>query len=123
MRFFGEFEAGEGGVPVPVRSAKQRALLALQRGSGSARPADQRAVVMWIFTVASLRCSRSARSAVAPVSCLSASAAAPSERSWAEVLDRVAVIDGPAGLRLSRAATVRIRVGRTALTSLLAGTA
>ena len=49
-------------MPVPVRSAKQRALLALQRGSGSARPADRRAVVGWIFTVASLRCSRSARS-------------------------------------------------------------
>ena len=35
MRFFGEFEAVEGGVPVPVRGAKQRtvlALLALHRG-------------------------------------------------------------------------------------------
>ena len=35
VRFFGEFEAIEGGVPVPVRGAKQRAilaLLALQRG-------------------------------------------------------------------------------------------
>jgi predicted ATPase/DNA-binding SARP family transcriptional activator len=35
VRFFGEFEAMEGGVPVPVRGAKQRAilaLLALQRG-------------------------------------------------------------------------------------------
>ena len=35
VRFFGEFEAVEGGVPVPVRGAKQRtvlALLALHRG-------------------------------------------------------------------------------------------
>ncbi len=35
VRFFGEFEAVEGGVPVPVRGVKQRtvlALLALQRG-------------------------------------------------------------------------------------------
>ena len=35
VRFFGEFEAMEGGVPVPVRGTKQRAvlaLLALQRG-------------------------------------------------------------------------------------------
>ena len=35
VRFFGEFEATEGGVPVPVRGTKQRsvlALLALQRG-------------------------------------------------------------------------------------------
>jgi len=35
VRFFGEFEAMDGGVPVPVRGAKQRAilaLLALQRG-------------------------------------------------------------------------------------------
>ncbi len=35
MRFFGEFEAVEGGVPVPVRGARQRtvlALLALHRG-------------------------------------------------------------------------------------------
>ncbi len=35
VRFFGEFEAREGGVPVPVRGTKQRAvlaLLALQRG-------------------------------------------------------------------------------------------
>jgi DNA-binding SARP family transcriptional activator len=35
VRFFGEFEAVEGGVPTPVRGAKQRtvlALLALQRG-------------------------------------------------------------------------------------------
>ncbi len=35
MRFFGEFEAVEAGVPVPVRGAKQRtvlALLALHRG-------------------------------------------------------------------------------------------
>jgi predicted ATPase/DNA-binding SARP family transcriptional activator len=29
VRFFGEFEAVEGGVPVPVRGAKQRAVLAL----------------------------------------------------------------------------------------------
>ena len=29
VRFFGEFEAMEGGVPVPVRGAKQRAILAL----------------------------------------------------------------------------------------------
>ena len=39
VRFFGEFEAVDGGVPVPVRGAKQRAvlaLLALQRGSPSA---------------------------------------------------------------------------------------
>jgi hypothetical protein len=54
--------------------------LVLQRGSRQRQPADRCAVVMWIFTVTSLRCSRSARSAVAPVSCLSASAAAPSER-------------------------------------------
>jgi predicted ATPase/DNA-binding SARP family transcriptional activator len=36
VRFFGEFEAVEGGVPVPVRGAKQRtvlALLALHRGN------------------------------------------------------------------------------------------
>jgi hypothetical protein len=33
VRFFGEFEAGEGGVPVPGRGAKQRAMLALQRVS------------------------------------------------------------------------------------------
>ncbi len=35
VRFFGEFEAVEGGVPVPVQGAKQRtvlALLALHRG-------------------------------------------------------------------------------------------
>ena len=35
VRFFGEFEVSEDGVPVPVRGAKQRALLAmlaLQRG-------------------------------------------------------------------------------------------
>ena len=35
VRFFGEFEAVEAGVPVPVRGAKQRtvlALLALHRG-------------------------------------------------------------------------------------------
>ena len=35
VKFFGEFEAVESGVPVPVRGAKQRtvlALLALQRG-------------------------------------------------------------------------------------------
>ena len=38
VRFFGEFEAVQAGVPVPVRGAKQRALLALlalQRGSRS----------------------------------------------------------------------------------------
>src|SRR5450755_2150025 len=32
VRLFGELEALAGGVPVPVRGAKQRALLALQRG-------------------------------------------------------------------------------------------
>jgi DNA-binding SARP family transcriptional activator len=39
VRFFGEFEALAGGVPVPVRGTKQRtvlALLALQRGGPSA---------------------------------------------------------------------------------------
>jgi DNA-binding SARP family transcriptional activator len=29
VKFFGEFEAVEGGVPVPVRGAKQRTFLAL----------------------------------------------------------------------------------------------
>jgi DNA-binding SARP family transcriptional activator len=32
VRLFGELEAVAEGVPVPVRGAKQRALLALQRG-------------------------------------------------------------------------------------------
>ena len=39
VRFFGEFEALERGVPMPVRGVKQRtvlALLALQRGNPSA---------------------------------------------------------------------------------------
>ena len=39
VRLFGELEAVAAGVPVPVRGAKQRALLALlalQRGSRSA---------------------------------------------------------------------------------------
>ena len=39
VRFFGEFEATEGGVPVSVRGTKQRAvlaLLALQHGGPSA---------------------------------------------------------------------------------------
>ena len=48
VRFFGEFEAIEAGVPVPVRGTKQRAvlaLLALQRG----RPvsADRLIDVLW----------------------------------------------------------------------------
>ena len=48
VRFFGEFEALEAGVPVPVRGTKQRrllALLALHRG----RPvrADRLIDVLW----------------------------------------------------------------------------
>ena len=48
VRLFGELEAVEAGVPVPVRGTKQRALLALlalQPGeAGQRRPADRRAV-------------------------------------------------------------------------------
>ena len=48
VRFFGEFEALEGGVPMPVRGAKQRtvlALLALQRGKPVS--ADRLIDVLW----------------------------------------------------------------------------
>jgi DNA-binding SARP family transcriptional activator len=48
VRFFGEFEAMEGGVPVPVRGTKQRtvlALLALQRGKPVS--ADRLIDVLW----------------------------------------------------------------------------
>ena len=48
MRFFGEFEAMKGGVPVPVRGTKQRAvlaLLALQRGEPVS--ADRLIDVLW----------------------------------------------------------------------------
>jgi hypothetical protein len=33
VRLFGKLEALDGGVPAPVRGAKQRALLALQPGA------------------------------------------------------------------------------------------
>jgi len=39
VRLFGELEALDGGVSVPVRGAKQRALLALWRSSGGSRSA------------------------------------------------------------------------------------
>jgi len=48
VRFFGEFEALAGGVPVPVRRTKQRtvlALLALQRGGPVS--ADRLIDVLW----------------------------------------------------------------------------
>ena len=48
VRFFGEFEALDGGVPVPVRGAKQQALLALlalQRGQPVS--ADRLLDVLW----------------------------------------------------------------------------
>ena len=48
MRLFGELEAVDGGVPVPVRGAKQRALLALlalQRGQPVS--ADRLIDVLW----------------------------------------------------------------------------
>ena len=48
VRFFGEFEALAGGVPVPVRGTKQRtvlALLALQRGGPVS--ADRLIEVLW----------------------------------------------------------------------------
>jgi hypothetical protein len=48
VRFFGEFEALAGGVPVPVRGTKQRtvlALLALQRGGPVS--ADRLIDVLW----------------------------------------------------------------------------
>ena len=37
VRFFGEFEAIEEGVPLPVRGAKQRAILALLALQGASR--------------------------------------------------------------------------------------
>ena len=48
VKFFGEFEVLDGGVPIPVRGAKQRALLALlalQRGSPVS--ADRLIDVLW----------------------------------------------------------------------------
>src|SRR5580693_1258585 len=48
VRFFGEFEAVEGGVPAPVRGTKQRtvlALLALHRGQPVS--ADRLIDVLW----------------------------------------------------------------------------
>ena len=39
VRLFGELEALDGGVPVPVRGAKQRALLALLALQGGSRSA------------------------------------------------------------------------------------
>ena len=48
VRFFGEFEVVEGGVPAPVRGAKQRALLALLAlHRGKPVSADQLIDVLW----------------------------------------------------------------------------
>ena len=49
VRLFGELEALDGGVPVPVRGAKQRALLALQRG----QPVSADRLIAALRTVAS----------------------------------------------------------------------